>query len=327
MEENEKKKEGNHRHYGKDRVDGTRMSSINPDRALSRINTSGVRGVSYNSTLKKWQASIGFQGKRITLGRFNTKEEAVKARKDAEEKYYKPCWEKNYQPKEPPKYLPYSNIVDLTGKEYRHFKVIKYAGRYRTTIKWLCQCECGKEFLATSTENLLQRHFKVEIPGKVFVTDVTEFNLGKIGKVYLSPVMDLYNREIVGYDKTRHPDFAQTRRMMKEAFEGRKIAEGALFHSDQGWQYQMKEFGDMLADLGITQSMSRKGNCHDNAVMENFFGRLKVEMFYGEEDTFTSYEDFRKRLAEYIDWYNRSRIKEYLQWKSPYQVLSTSVTL
>lgn len=176
-------------------------------------------------------------------------------------------------------------------------------------------------------ENLLQCHFKVEIPGKVFVTDVTEFNLGKIGKVYLSPVMDLYNREIVGYDIARHPDFAQTRRMMKDAFEGRKIAEGALFHSDQGWQYQMKEFGDMLTDLGITQSMSRKGNCHDNAVMENFFGRLKVEMFYGEEDTFTSYEDFRKRLAEYIDWYNRSRIKEYLQWKSPYQVLSTSVTL
>lgn len=152
MGENEKKKECEHRHYGKDLVDGTRMSSINPDRALSMINTSGVRGVSYNSSLKKWQASIGFQGKRITLGRFNTKEEAVKARKDAEEKYYKPCWEKNYQPKKPPKYLPYSKVIDLTGKEYQHFKVVRFAGRYRTTIKWLCQCECGKEFLATSTE-------------------------------------------------------------------------------------------------------------------------------------------------------------------------------
>lgn len=151
MEENEKKKRVL-KHYGKDLVAGTRMSSINPDRALSRINTSGVRGVSYNSSLKKWQASIGFQGKKTTLGRFNTKEEAIKARKDAEEKYYKPCWEKNYQPKKPPKYLPYSKVVDLTGKEYRHFKVIRFAGRYKTTIKWLCQCECGKEFLATSTE-------------------------------------------------------------------------------------------------------------------------------------------------------------------------------
>jgi transposase InsO family protein len=176
-------------------------------------------------------------------------------------------------------------------------------------------------------ENLLKRHFDVKVPNKVFVTDVTEFNLGSIGKVYLSPVMDLCNREIIGYDIARHPDFAQTRRMMENAFKDRKIAEGALFHSDQGWQYQMKEFGDMLSDLGITQSMSRKGNCHDNSVMENFFGRLKVEMFYGEEDTFTSYEDFKRRLEEYIDWYNRSRIKEYLHWKSPYQVLSNSVTL
>lgn len=87
-----------------------------------------------------------------------------------------------------------------------------------------------------------------------------------MGKVYLSPVMDLCNREIIGYDIARHPDFAQTRRMMEKAFKDRKIAEGALFHSDQGWQYQMKEFGKMLADLHIAQSMSRKGNCHDNVV-------------------------------------------------------------
>ena len=176
-------------------------------------------------------------------------------------------------------------------------------------------------------ENLLKRRFDVKVPNKVFVTDVTEFNLGSMGKVYLSPVMDLCNREIIGYDIARHPDFAQTRRMMEKAFANRKIAEGALFHSDQGWQYQMKEFGKMLTDLHIAQSMSRKGNCHDNSVMENFFGRLKVEMFYGEEDTFTSYEDFKRKVEEYIDWYNRSRIKEYLQWKSPCQVLSTSATL
>lgn len=175
-------------------------------------------------------------------------------------------------------------------------------------------------------DNLLKRRFRVDIPNKVFVTDVTEFKF-EWGKVYLSPVMDLHNRQIIGYDIARHPDFEQMRRMMKDAFGNRKVAEGAIFHSDQGWQYQMKEFGTMLADLKITQSMSRKGNCHDNSVMENFFGRLKVEMFYGEEKTFRDYDDFKKKLEEYISWYNKSRIKEYLQWKSPVQVLSTSATL
>ena len=147
------------------------------------------------------------------------------------------------------------------------------------------------------------------------------------GKVYLSPVMDLCNRQIIGCDISRRPNFDQIKNMMSSAFDGRKIADGALFHSDQGWQYQMKEFQEMLSGLGLTQSMSRKGNCHDNAVMENFFGRLKVEMFYGEEKTFRNYEDFRKALEEYILWYNQERIKEYLQWKSPIQALSTSATL
>ena len=115
--------------------------------------------------------------------------------------------------------------------------------------------------------------------------------------------------------------------MMSSAFEERKTVDGAFFHSDQGWQYQMKEFQKILSGLGLRKSMSRKGNCHDNAVMENFFGRLKVEMFYGEEKTFRNYEDFRKALEEYILWYNQERIKEYLQWKSPIQALSTSATL
>lgn len=175
-------------------------------------------------------------------------------------------------------------------------------------------------------DNILDRKFDVQTPNMAFVTDVTEFAFDW-GKVYLSPVMDLCNRQIIGYDISRRPNFDQIKNMMSSAFEGRKIADGALFHSDQGWQYQMKEFQEMLSGLGLRQSMSRKGNCHDNAVMENFFGRLKVEMFYGEEKTFRNYEDFRKALEEYILWYNQERIKEYLQWKSPIQALSTSATL
>ena len=175
-------------------------------------------------------------------------------------------------------------------------------------------------------ENLLKRQFNVDVPNKVFVTDVTEFKFSW-GKVYLSPVMDLYNREIIGYDIARHPDFNQIKRMMDSALKGRTITKEALFHSDQGWQYQMKEFGQILKSYGITQSMSRKGNCHDNSVMENFFGRLKVEMFYGEEKTFKDFDDFKEKLEEYILWYNKERIKEYLHWKSPIQALPTIVTL
>ena len=175
-------------------------------------------------------------------------------------------------------------------------------------------------------ENLLKRQFNVDVPNKVFVTDVTEFKFSW-GKVYLSPVMDLYNREIIGYDIARHPDFNQIKRMMDSALKGRTITKEALFHSDQGWQYQMKEFGQILKSYGITQSMSRKGNCHDNSVMENFFGRLKVEMFYGEEKTFKDFNEFKEKLEEYILWYNKERIKEYLHWKSPIQALPTKVTL
>ena len=83
----------------------------------------------------------------------------------------------------------------------------------------------------------------------------------------------------------------------------------------------------MPSGLGLRQSMSRKGNCHDNAIMENFFERLEVKMFYGEEKTFRYYEDFRKALEEYMLWYNQERVKKYIQWKSPIQALSTSATL
>ena len=198
----------------------------------------------------------------------------------------------------------------LKGKTPK--KIRKYSSYMRTVGK--------------VAENLLKRQFNVDVPNKVFVTDVTEFKFSW-GKVYLSPVMDLYNREIIGYDIARHPDFNQIKRMMDSALKGRTITKEALFHSDQGWQYQMKEFGQILKSYGITQSMSRKGNCHDNSVMENFFGRLKVEMFYGEEKTFKDFNEFKEKLEEYILWYNKERIKEYLHWKSPIQALPTKVTL
>lgn len=176
-------------------------------------------------------------------------------------------------------------------------------------------------------DNRLGRDFSAGAPDRKFVTDVTEFKLPE-GKLYLSPVMDLCTRKIVGYSISPRPDFQQIRDRMEMSFKGREDKlEGALFHSDQGWQYQRKEFGEILEGYGRIQSMSRKGNCHDNSVMENFFGRLKVERYYGEEGRYPDYGSLKKAIVEYIGWYNSSRLKEYLHWKSPQEALSNSGTL
>ena len=136
-------------------------------------------------------------------------------------------------------------------------------------------------------------------------------------KVYLSPVMDLYNREIVAYSISLSPNFEQIREMLQGLTE--KLPEGAtpIFHSDQGWQYQHGEYQKYLKEHNIIQSMSRKGNCMDNGAMENFFGRLKVEMFYGEK--FETVDEFVHRLKEYIDYWNNERISLKLKGMSPVQ--------
>ena len=221
--------------------------------------------------------------------------------------------------------------LDLRKSTYEfHAKRLREGDRPESEetakIREIFEKNKGRYGFRRVADNILDRKFDVQTPNTAFVTDVTEFAFDW-GKVYLSPVMDLCDRQIIGYDISRRPNFDQIKNMMSSAFDGRKIADGALFHSDQGWQYQMKEFQEMLSGLGLTQSMSRKGNCHDNAVMENFFGRLKVEMFYGEEKTFRNYEDFRKALEEYILWYNQERIKELMEWKSPCQALSIPSTL
>ena len=162
--------------------------------------------------------------------------------------------------------------------------------------------------------NILNRQFKTNKPFEKLVTDVTEFKVCN-EKVYLSPVMDLYNREIVAYSISRSPSFAQTKEMLNRLFAKLPLSATPLLHSDQGWQYQMKEYQTMLKEHNITQSMSRKGNCLDNSAMENFFGRLKTEMFFGE--TFSSVEDFQQKLEEYICYFNHGRVSLKLNGMSP----------
>jgi len=169
--------------------------------------------------------------------------------------------------------------------------------------------------------NLLQRDFRAEKPDSKWATDITEFKLlGK--KLYLSPIMDLFNGEIISYSLSKSPGFHQITEMLKDAFQKIPDDSQLILHSDQGWQYQMKSYQKMLKDKGIRQSMSRKGNCYDNSVMENFFGILKSEFYYNQR--FSSVENFSKELSEYIDYYNNRRIKVKLKGLSPVQFRTQS---
>ena len=164
--------------------------------------------------------------------------------------------------------------------------------------------------------NVIKRNFEATKPFEKLTTDVTEFNINDT-KVYLSPIMDLYNREIISYNISTSPSFYQTRDMLDGLFKKLPKGSNPILHSDQGWQYQMKEYQRMLKQHNIIQSMSRKGNCLDNSPMENFFGRLKVEMFFGEK--FKSVDEFIHKLREYIDYHNNERRSLLLNGKSPVQ--------
>ncbi len=169
--------------------------------------------------------------------------------------------------------------------------------------------------------NLLQRDFSAEKPCQKWATDITEFKLLR-KKLYLSPILDLFNGEIISYSLTKRPNFHQVTKMLKDAFE--KIPDNSqlILHSDQGWQYQMRVYQKMLKEKGIRQSMSRKGNCLDNSVIENFFGILKTEFYCNQE--FSSVEQFSKELSAYIDYYNNHRIKVKLNGLSPVQFRTQS---
>ena len=162
--------------------------------------------------------------------------------------------------------------------------------------------------------NLLERDFEAQKPNQKWVTDVTEFSLfGQ--KLYLSPILDLCSRDLVTYTISDHPYLSLVTDMISEAFDQLPDGSNLIFHSDQGWQYQHKQYQRMLKAKGIRQSMSRKGNCLDNAVMENFFGLLKSELLYLQK--FDSLEHFKQELIDYLDYYNNCRLKQRLKGLTP----------
>ncbi len=137
------------------------------------------------------------------------------------------------------------------------------------------------------------------------------------GKCYLSPILDMATNEIVSYNLSRSPNLEQVTNMLKDAFKRFPETKGLILHSDMGWQYQHQTYVKMLKDQGITQSMSRKGNCYDNSIIETFFGRMKTEMFYGQEKMYSSFEIFSAAVRDYIQYYNYERIQQKTKWTPP----------
>ncbi|WYW07888.1 IS3 family transposase [Fusobacterium nucleatum] len=173
-------------------------------------------------------------------------------------------------------------------------------------------------------DNHIKRNFEATALNQKWFTDVTEFNL-RGEKLYLSPILDAYGRYIVSYDISRSPNLEQINHMLNLAFKENENYENLIFHSDQGWQYQHSSYQKRLKEKKITQSMSRKGNSLDNGLMECFFGLLKSEMFYDQEEKYKTLEELKEAIEDYIYYYNNKRIKEKLKGLTPASYRSQSL--
>ncbi|WP_222703022.1 IS3 family transposase [Fusobacterium animalis] len=170
----------------------------------------------------------------------------------------------------------------------------------------------------------INRDFEATALNQKWFTDVTEFNL-RGEKLYLSPILDAYGRYIVSYDISRSPNLEQINHMLNLAFKENENYENLIFHSDQGWQYQHNSYQERLKEKKIIQSMSRKGNSLDNGLMECFFGLLKSEMFYEQEEKYKTLEELQEAIEDYIYYYNNKRIKEKLKGLTPASYRSQSL--
>ena len=171
-------------------------------------------------------------------------------------------------------------------------------------------------------DNLIKRDFKANLPNEKWTTDITEFKLpGITQKLYLAPVLDMCTKEIVSFRMSTSPSANLVYDAVFEAIEKNKndIRPGMIFHSDRGFQNFHHSLINLLKENNIKQSMSRKGNCNDNGIMESFFGLLKTEMFYDREDTFKNLVHLASEIESYIYFYNNFRIKIGLNGMSPVQ--------
>lgn len=266
---------------------------------------------------------------------YNEKHFYDKDNKDAlYEKLIKEIFEQNYKKYGSPRMTIAINqrLKEMNLKQINHKKVERlmaklnlkarpkarkynsYKGKVGKTAKNLL---LTKVFNEEKQYFYRKRDFQTERPLQIAGTDVTVFIM-PFGKLYLSPIIDFHTREILAYDLSEKPDYRQIDRMFKMLEEKQLKTKGLILQSDQGWQYQMDCYVEKLKELEITQSMSRKGNCLDNSPTENFFGRLKEEMFYDCEKSFKNMNQLKVAIRDYIEYWNNYRIVTRLKM-SPYQ--------
>ncbi|MBT0908318.1 IS3 family transposase, partial [Streptococcus parasanguinis] len=191
----------------------------------------------------------------------------------------------------------------------RLMNVLNLQARIRQKRKY----SSHKGDIGKKADNLIQRQFEASKPMEKCYTDVTEFAIpASSQKLYLSPILDGFNSEIVAYNLSTSPNLEQVKAMLDQAFTENHYT-NTILHSDQGWQYQHQYYHRFLEDKGIQPSMSRKGNSPDNGMMESFFAILKSEMFYGYENTFKSLNQLEQAIVDYIGYYNNKRIKVKLK--------------
>jgi len=210
-------------------------------------------------------------------------------------------------------------IVVNHKKVQRLMKGMGLSGKRKKQKYHSYKGEIGK-----TADNVINRDFVADGPNKKWTTDVSQFNC-PFGKAYLSPILDMGTGDIVSWDLSLSPNLEQTNRMLDKAFKKYPNLNGLIMHSDMGWQYQHPHYQNRLKEMGIIQSMSRKGNCIDNCIMESFFGTLKNEMFYGHEAEFKTFGDLYEAMEQYIDYYNDERIKAKTKWMPPSKFRETSM--
>lgn len=214
-------------------------------------------------------------------------------------------------------YRRMTDALHKLGEQINHKTVLRLMGELgMNSLVKIKKYKSYKGEVGRVAPNLLNRRFKAKRTHQKLLTDVTEFKVaGK--KLFLSPVLDLFSGEIIAYETARRPVYEMVDEMLTKVLAKLKTGDKPMLHSDQGWHYQMESYRQRLKDNQIKQSMSRKGNCNDNAPMESFFGILKSEFFHRKK--FSSLEELEEGLAKYIHYYNHDRIKLKLGGLSPVQ--------